>query len=148
MEHLISPKHMRVNWRTVWYGVFLILGSLAIAGWIIVGISMFFIESYFSPNPYIDTKFSDGFTWETWQQVDSGMTKADVRNLLGNPYGEGYGGYGGYFGIKSGENYAENCDVYSEDGAFYWWDFAWIAMQVCYDNNAQVLGKSEIILYD
>jgi len=142
------PKRLRINWRSVVYRVFIVLGSLAIAGWALVGASYFFIETYFSPNPYIDTQFADDFSWEAWKKIESGMSKQQVRQLIGNPLTEYSGPYGGYFGIKSGANCNSNSDGYSSDDALYWWDFAWIDARICYDDNDLVSGKAEIILYD
>lgn len=42
-------------------------------------------ETHFPPNPYIDTIFAKGFSWEKFKAVEIGMTQSEVRHLLGDP---------------------------------------------------------------
>jgi hypothetical protein len=109
---------------------------------IIVTTFYFTVETYFSPYPYISTKFSPGFSLKKYNQVQNGMSKDEVRKLLGIPFEESSGPW--HAPLKSGE-ILENCDEYSTEGG--WW-FAWIVINVCYDIDEKVYGKNELIMYN
>lgn len=141
-------RQLTVHWHSVYKGVIVAIGCVGLVLTFGVIFLYFFAESYFTPNPYIDTTFAPGFTWQAWHTISPEMNKDNVRTLLGEPYSTGWGRYSGNFDIKSGKNYDSYCDLYSEDNAFVYWDFAWIGMHVCYDEAGQVLGTLEVIFYD
>ncbi|MFH1188013.1 MAG: hypothetical protein V1688_04115 [bacterium] len=120
---------------------------IIVSVFIVVGLFLS-TESYFFPYPYIDTEFSSDFSWENWNKIQSGMAKDEVSTLIGQPFSMGVQ-INGYYKIKSGENYSNyDCDVFSQDGALWIGDCAWISINVCYDNNGKVLGKNELIIYN
>lgn len=142
-------SRMPIQWKKVTLGVFMGIGGIGLIWLSWLAVVFLFAESYFTPDPYIDTITAKEFSWEQWENIKPGMTQQEVRMLLGQPIRQGHGGYGGFFGIKSGQNFTEgSCDEYSEDGAFRWWDFAWISINVCYDDLGNVVGKNELIMYN
>lgn len=112
----------------------------------LIALVLFSIEGYVPFAPYIDTVFTKDFTWEKWEQVEAGMKTSDVYALIGTPV-EVFESNGNYGTIKAGEAYNNHrCETYSADGAAKFWDFAWISMNVCYDEEGNVLGKNELIM--
>lgn len=113
----------------------------------IVIISHYFLaENYFAPYPYIDTTFSDGFSLENWKKIKQNMTKKDVYYLIGKPFGEHYETISQEIpdglAIQTTEN---KCEIFSEDGALKFYDFAWVGFIICYDENDKVKKKDELI---
>jgi hypothetical protein len=113
-------------------------------------------ESYIKPFPYIDTRLTPQFSWDNYHQVTTGMNEGEVKSLLGEP-ATTFISAGGNMGIKSG-TYDQSvgqiwlqgpCWQYSEDGGrFSPWDFAWIGVNVCFDDSGNVKNKNETIYYD
>ncbi len=106
-------------------------------------------EEIFIPAPYIDTAYTAEFSWEKWNQIQPGMTRQAVHSMLGAPM-DFFDGMGGYYGLKSGQEYPDSrCEVYSQDnGKWAFWDFAWISLNVCFDEEGTVKGKNELVMYN
>lgn len=128
--------------------IILTTSSLIIILFLFLGILLYYVENYFPPAPYIDTTFTDNYSWEKCEKIESGMTKNKVYQIIGKTFEKGIkheqGGK-----IKSGEEMnGLFCDIYSKDNTFPWWDFAWISMNICYDESGKVAGKNERISYN
>ena len=48
-------------------------------------IPLFFVESYFPLNPFIDTKFAENFDPKKFEKIEKGMNKNEVEKILGKP---------------------------------------------------------------
>lgn len=128
-----------------------------------MGYSITSTEGYFHPYPYIDTRLSKNFSWKNYEDINRGMTKNNVQSLLGDPL-DSFSAIGGNFGIKEGEldpinnalsvagqsqSLHSECWQYSTDGGTYaFWDFAWISVNVCFDEDGNVKNKNQTIFYD
>ena len=80
------------------------------------------IESYFPFDPDIDTRFAPGYSEEAFTSLQVGMSKEEVLQRLGPPL--------------SGQ--ASRTWYYSTDGACPWWDFAWLARNVEFDEEGRI----------
>jgi DNA phosphorothioation-dependent restriction protein DptG len=93
------------------------------------------VESYFYPYPEIDTEFAPNFSWNNFNQVQPGMSKEEVRQLLGEPVHD----------IFSSDHYWQ----YSKDNKFKIHDFAWILAAVSFDESTgQVTGTQRKVFRD
>ncbi len=101
-------------------------------------IAFFLIESYFAPFPLIDTFHSPEFTLEKFDQVKVGMSKNQVRALIGTPPSE----------IYIPEENPNNCENQTNDGASKYWDFAWYHAEVCFDEQNNVNSTNGFWQYD
>lgn len=134
------------------------IGMLFVAR--LIGFSL--IEAYIPFAPYLDTNFASGFTWEKYRTVHVGMTQSEVSHLLGGPlssFDEQYGNGGLLEGAEDDRAAAhcENCGgifiqgpcwEYSQDGAFKYWDLAWVGVNVCFDDNGLVRSKHQLVHHD
>lgn len=101
-------------------------------------------ENYIAPFPYIDTHFAPGFSWEKYNAVQPGMSEEEVKQSLGEPLSE-YISVSGYLSMKSGKYGLENCATYSDDrGKYSLWDFAWIAVNVCYGTITEMFPTEKL----
>ena len=91
-------------------------------------------ESYCYIYPSIDTRYTGGFSERAFARIQIGMTRDEVSNLLGAP-----------FGGVSGE--AEKQWNYTQDGKCQWADWAWLGRTVVFENN-RVVGKVARVWYD
>lgn len=90
------------------------------------------IESYFPLYPAIDTRFAPGYTEQAFAALEVGMTKQEVLQRLGPPLNA----------------QADPAWVYSEDGTFGWWDFAWLARGVQFDAEGRLIETRAAVHYD
>lgn len=98
--------------------------------------SLFGIEGYFTPYPAIDTYFPPGYDEEKFLSIQPGDSQAHVFELLGEPLERA-----GHLGVRG-------TWIYSQDGAFGWWDFAWLFRSVEFDAEGNVLGLRIETHYD
>lgn len=79
-------------------------------------------ELTFFPYPEIDTVFTKKFSWNKFNKVKVGMSKYEVRNILGEPY-EIF-------------NFGYECWRYSQDGRVYpYADFSWFSVSICFEGD-------------
>lgn len=84
------------------------------------------IESYFTFFPLLDTTRSPEFTLEGFNQIRPGMTRDQVRALIGDP-------------VENAGQYHRPCEGQTGDGAAPpLLDFAWLNASVCYDETGHV----------
>jgi hypothetical protein len=123
----------------------IVLGFLALA--LLFWLLLFTVESYVPFAPYIDTQFAPGFSLETYEQVKPGMMDSEVAALIGDPR-RYFQFWNDYIPIENKGMVYASCWVYSDDNAFPLWDFAWIRIEVCFDEERRVITKREFIQYD
>ena len=81
------------------------------------------LEMPFPLYTYIDTIFADEFSWDKFRKVNAGMSKDEVKAVLGKPLREAT--YSPY-----------ECWDYSTDGKVYpYADFSWYSVKVCFDDE-------------
>jgi hypothetical protein len=87
------------------------------------------LEQEFLLDPWIDTRLAPGFSEDAFQQIELGMTGDEVQAILGEPLEIGYWGEG------SIEEW-----YYTQDGACWFWDFAWKcrSVKVCGNRVGEV----------
>lgn len=110
---------------------------------ILIGISVVtHLELYFAPSPYIDTTFTDGFSFEEFSKVYTKMARSEVEALIGKG--------NGIISVLPDEALGEiECVQYSDDGAVEpFLDFAWIGVGICYDEQDTVTRKYQSIVYN
>ena len=120
----------------------IILYTLSFLAFSYLIIPIFFIESYFPLNPYIDTIFSQNFVPENFEKIENGMNKIEVEKILGKPL---------KFSLEiesSIQPKNTNIAIYARDGKSNWGDFAWKSFDVYYDKKNIVIGKSSRWWYD
>lgn len=81
-------------------------------------------ERYFFLYPDIDTVYASGFSYAKFSKIQVGMSKEQVRQLLGSPF------------IPFSHDNRTECWPYSQDGRL--WpvgDFAWIFVRVCFEDG-------------
>ncbi|MBI2025730.1 hypothetical protein HYT04_03015 [Candidatus Kaiserbacteria bacterium] len=86
---------------------------------------LMFFKPYFFPYPDIDTVYTREFSYANFAKVKLGMSKGQVRQLLGPSFKPIYPG--------------NECWPYSKDGKL--WpvaDFAWVAIRVCFQEGRVV----------
>lgn len=88
-------------------------------------------ERHYDPDPYIDTVFTDSFSWDSFNRVKIGMSREEVLKLLGEPFRKNAPGvrqiaHGTYRGTK------EECWEYSHDGKMEWGDKSWYSAMICF----------------
>lgn len=129
-QGLFSPSKL-IRFLTTGMGLFLatiLLGSLVCLA------ALFWAgpEGYFILYPAIDTRFAPGYSEANFRKVQPGMSKDEVLQLLGQPFND----------------VAHQAWIYSEDGAFPFWDFAWLARGINFDSEGRVIERSEHIFYN
>ena len=107
-----------------------VLGTLILAAVLYVTIGG---ESYFYLYPAIDTRFAPGYSETAFEKVKVGMTKDEVLSLLGPPFDPGTVG--------------QNRWHYSQDGACFWADWAWLSRAVLFKDD-RVVEKIARVYYD
>jgi hypothetical protein len=100
----------------------------------------FSVECYWPFAPYIDTRFSEKFSIDKFEAVQTGMSIEEVRKALGEPiWKQGCGGcweqeyyvQDHIFVFPANRTCEASCNVdnqrwqFSDDGACSWRDFAW-----------------------
>lgn len=86
-----------------------------------------YVESYFIFYPLIDTRKSSKFTLRRFDMIRPGMTKEQVRSLIGNP-------------VKDAGQYHAPCEGQTGDSAVApYYDFVWLNSSVCYDESDLVI---------
>jgi outer membrane protein assembly factor BamE (lipoprotein component of BamABCDE complex) len=91
-------------------------------------------ELYFLPYPDIDTIYTREFTYDKFAMVQSGMSKDQVRQLLGSPF------------MPFSHDDRTECWGYSQDGRLgQVADFAWIFVRVCFKDD-KVLGAYKSVI--
>ncbi len=123
----MNYKHLFPSRRIVCLLVLLVLGCGLITVGFIIG-----PEGYFFPCPAIDTHFAPGYSEQKFQDIQVGMTKAEVLQRLGPPL----------------NRTTDPSWVYSRDGALGIWDFAWLVRVVNFDENDIVKEKVAWVAYD
>lgn len=108
----------------------MIIGLPFTAFWALIGSG--YSEGYFPLFPYIDTQFSDGYSFQNWNRVHIGMTTEDVRQILGLP-------------LNSGPALDW---IYTRDGKCVWGDFAWEYRYINFSEAGVVTGKVVRWFYD
>lgn len=88
------------------------------------------MELYFSPDPYISTEYSTGFSKENFYKIEAGFTKSKVEQMIGPGFKDRYS--------DIPQNGEKTCVLYSSDRDILFTDFAWIATSVCYNESDQV----------
>ncbi|NET06472.1 MAG: hypothetical protein F6K16_17570 [Symploca sp. SIO2B6] len=91
-------------------------------------------ECYYRPNPIIDTIVPPEFSEKKFFSIKPGMDVNEVIALLGQPK------YPYYLDEKVIE--------YGEDGAVFWWDFAWMYYRIWLDDNYKVTETYRDIHYN
>ncbi|HLP90977.1 MAG TPA: hypothetical protein VK184_20630 [Nostocaceae cyanobacterium] len=94
-----------------------------------------FTESEFFLNPLIDTQLPPGFTLKKFEQIQPGMTKAQVLKIL----------------PPAMEIYTSNNHIvwgYGEDGAAPFGDFAWFRFEIEFDQQEKVLRTKREVFHD
>lgn len=101
-----------------------------IALYIFLRINNFFfpLEKHSQLWPYMNTVFSENFSWHNFSNLKIGMSKNEVNHLIGKPIDifnlKGYGG--------------SECWMYSHDGTILELiiaDISWYRPQVCFKNS-------------
>jgi hypothetical protein len=97
-------------------------------------------EIYWPFAPYTDTRFSEKFTVEGFNAIQTGTSLDSVRSILGEPiWKQGCGGCweqsfyvkDQVFEFPKNRTCEDPCKAdrqrwqFSDDGACSWWDFAW-----------------------
>lgn len=98
------------------------------------------LEIYVPIVPYIDTKFAQGFTLQQYKIISKGMTRSEVESLIGSGFPTHYSM------LTDTANNEKTCVLYSQDKEIFIYDFAWVGLNVCYDNNNQVTRIAESIV--
>ena len=93
---------------------------------------VFFLEGYFFPYPAIDTQFAPQYSEAQFEQIKPGMTKEEILTRLGPPL----------------NNPDDPAWIYSNDGAFPFWDFAWLVRNVQFNEEGRVIYTKAFIAYD
>lgn len=94
------------------------------------------IECYCPIWPSIDTKYTSGFSQQTFEALPIGATTNEVQALLGNPG----------FGISPRPD-GNEIWWYSGDGKCTFGDFAWIAFYIVISNGIAI-EKQRRVFYD
>ncbi len=103
------------------------------------------LENYNYIYPHIDTEFTSGFSKDKFKKIKLGMTKAEVNQVLGEPFRfQNLNGYTDDF-IKKEFQFSEN---YSHDGKFKSADWAWEYFGIYYDKDTLVIAKQTRWYYD
>jgi hypothetical protein len=100
-------------------------------------------ESYCVLWPSIDTVYAPGFTNAAFERVKVGMSKEEVRNLIGrpldtHPYSSRHPAY---------HERGDEVWNYTRDGACTWSDWAWLSREVIF-RNGRVVQKVYWTYYD
>lgn len=131
------PEH-NSSWLSNLFGlaaraIGLLLVFIVLSGTVFLGAALWAgPEGYFLLYPAIDTRFAPGYSEANFRKVQPGMSKDEVLQLLGQPFND----------------VAHQAWIYSEDGAFPFWDFAWLARGINFDSEGRVIERSEHIFYN
>jgi hypothetical protein len=141
-----------------------ISGAIRLISWvgkitgITVGVFIFLIllfprfippESYFVLYPSIDTEYAPDYTEEKFDEIQIGMSKDEVINMLGEPFIED--STKNLDGVDLGFRYPDGTTEiwsYTGDGACWFADLAWLGRWVYFDKNGKVTAKNKSIHYN
>lgn len=100
--------------------------------YIFLGFTILFLFWYtrselnFPIYPYIDTQFTQRFTWDSFSRIDVGMSQNKVVDILGEPLRK----------RVNKDTTPDECWEYSTDGnAYPYFDFSWYSVKVCFTND-------------
>ena len=113
--------------------IFICLIIIILGIFVIVAAFIIIPESYFFPYPEIDTYFAPDFSFKKVEKLSVGESRKEVEKKIGQPLGETYPA-AKLDGLPKKYKY---CKTYSQDGKAAPLDFAWIIVNVCYDENDQ-----------
>lgn len=121
----LSVQMIAVLARYIAIGItlFVLCGALYFAAFMLMG------ESVFPLDPGIDTVFAPQYSETGFEQIQIGDSQERVLDLIGEPLERGKL-------IQGQEQW-----VYSQDGGFCCFDFAWLWRSVTFDQN-RVRNKS------
>jgi hypothetical protein len=94
------------------------------------------MEGYNPVYPDVDTKYSESYKEELFQQIKIGEDTTLIIEKIGYPlevYTDDKGGYQWN---------------YSTDGKCQWADFAWLLKAIIISKDGKVIKKLDIIVYD
>lgn len=97
-------------------------------------------EMHYSEDPYIDTQFTENFTFEKFDKISKGMSQQDVVNLIGEPFSKGLTGSATYEVVYDRNaieipppDFTQDCWSYSRDGKLGdKGDTSWYSYVVCF----------------
>jgi hypothetical protein len=118
------------------------IGGLALVP---VGFGAAHAELYFPLDPAIDTVFAPGYTEEQFDVVTTGMTKAEVVRLVGQPLDTFRVTQAWHPFLKVG---AVEGWAFSHDGACKWGDFAWLGRYVYFNDQGKVTETARVVHHD
>lgn len=111
-------------------------GHVAVAFLLLFPAHLSYLESYFIFYPLVDTTKSEQFTLKQFDKIRPGMTREDVRGLIGDP-------------IENAGQYNAPCEGQTGDnGAPRPYDFAWLNSSVCYDESDRVVETKKLWVPD
>lgn len=104
-------------------------------------------EQYYIFNPYIDTKMASNYSPEKFDQLEIGMDKSDVIDLIGSPL---------YAKIDTLDNLTFERFYYTGDGKISnqkmpWYmfnDYAWYRSTVTFDSDQKLIDIDKGWSYD
>ena len=96
-------------------------------------------------NPWIDTRCAPGFSENGFNAVTNGMSKEQVRRLLGEPLGTDQvkQEWHPYYKPESVEEW-----YYTSDGKCVWADWAWLGRRICFNAGGEVSEKLKVVHND
>lgn len=111
-------------------------GYVAVALLLVFPAHLSYLESYFFFYPLIDTTKSSRFTLKRFDMIRSGMTRGQVRELIGDP-------------VENAGQYNAPCEGQTGDNAAPpYYDFAWLNSSVCYDESDRVIETKKMWVPD
>jgi hypothetical protein len=113
------------------YKYSVVVGIVALA---IISAVLVWYEGYFHLYPFADTVKPKEFTIEKFELIRPGMVRNEAESLIGQPAST-------Y--IWSEQDGRIHCQRYTDDGAFRFWDFAWLNSYVCYDADNKVYSANK-----
>lgn len=146
----LHPPLQRHSTPHKWMPFFALLLALAGGAILFLLAILFLTEQYFAPAPAIGTLFSRDYTEAAFNQIQPGMTEAEVVALLGNPLSNERM----IMALGQGENmvrmpvHSNTMWEYSRDNPQGIWDFAWLGRFVYFDSEGRVTGTLKWVFYD
>lgn len=103
-------------------------------------------EMHYDKDPYIDTQFTNSFTFEKFDTIKKGMTENDVIEVIGQPFERNIYGSATYEVVHDrnsvkipSPDFMQDCWSYSRDGKLGdKGDTSWYSYVVCFKQGQVV----------
>jgi hypothetical protein len=115
----------------------LVIGVVTLTLSLAILITLSLVYTYSLPDMH--TEYTMGFSYEKFRSIRKGMSKQQVLQILGEPMHI----RDSYYGCFSYSRQASSNLFFPPGGSAIWGSRKFISVEVCFDENGEVLNKAQ-----